>query len=190
MNHHRFAVFRFSALALATLVLTGTAQAQSAAPAALPDVLAELRQLREELKQVRAELDSVKQQQAQQGQPGQGAVPAVAGAGAWAGYGGTPATQGTPTATAVASAAPAAEPARAADNPLSFFGYAEMNYSRPRNNASGATATLRRGVLGFAYRFNERTRMAAELEVENAVVSASVLIFTFNYILTAFFFGT
>lgn len=161
-------VFRCSALALATLVLTGTAQAQTQAPTALPEVLAELRQLREELKQVRAELDSVKQQQAQ---PGQGAAPA--GAGAWAGYGGTAVNTGAPTATAVAAAAPAPEPARAVDNPLSFFGYAEMNYNRPRNNASGATATLRRGVLGFAYRFNERTRMAAELEVENAVVSAS-----------------
>lgn len=170
MSNKSLPLFRCSALALATLVLTGTAQAQTPPPAALPEVLAELRQLREELKQVRAELDTVKQQQAQQGQ---GAASAVAGAGAWAGYGGASAKPGETTAVAGPAAVPAAEPARAVDNPLSFFGYAEMNYSRPRNNASGATATLRRGVLGFAYRFNERTRMAAELEVENAVVSAS-----------------
>jgi hypothetical protein len=133
----------------------------------LPDVLAELRQLREELKQVRAELDSVKQQQAQGGV----AVAPVPGAGAWSTYGAGLAPGQAPAAAAVAAAQPALP--RAAENPLSFFGYGEMNYSRPRNNASGATATLRRGVLGFAYRFDERTRMAAELEVENAVASAS-----------------
>jgi hypothetical protein len=56
---------------------------------------------------------------------------------------------------------------------VSLFGYGELNMSRPRGNSAGAVATARRGVLGFAYRFNDRTRMAAELEVENAVVSAN-----------------
>jgi hypothetical protein len=56
---------------------------------------------------------------------------------------------------------------------LSIFGYGEINYSRLTNDPASATATLRRGVLGFAYRFSDRTRFASELEVENAVVSAS-----------------
>lgn len=55
---------------------------------------------------------------------------------------------------------------------VSFFGYGEMLYTRPRADGAQAMATARRAVLGMAYRFNERTRLAAELEVENAVVSA------------------
>jgi len=47
-----------------------------------------------------------------------------------------------------------------------------MTYSRPSNDAASAQATLRRGVLGWAYRFDDKTRFAAELEIENAVVSA------------------
>lgn len=56
---------------------------------------------------------------------------------------------------------------------VSLFGYGEMTYGRPRNDASAASATVRRGVLGWAYQFDDRTRMAAELEIENAVVSSS-----------------
>jgi hypothetical protein len=54
-----------------------------------------------------------------------------------------------------------------------LFGYGELAYTRPLRNTAQTLATARRGVLGFAYRFNERTRFAAELEIENAVVSAS-----------------
>ena len=53
-----------------------------------------------------------------------------------------------------------------------LFGYGELAYTRPLRNTAQTLATARRGVLGFAYRFNERTRFAAELEIENAVVSA------------------
>lgn len=63
--------------------------------------------------------------------------------------------------------------AESGDNRFSMFGYGELYYTRPRSDSSQAMATARRGVLGFAYRFNERTRFAAELEIENAVVSAS-----------------
>jgi hypothetical protein len=59
------------------------------------------------------------------------------------------------------------------DSRLSLFGYGDLYYSRPRLHPVDAVATARRGVLGFAYRFNERTRFAAELEIENAVVSAT-----------------
>ncbi len=64
-------------------------------------------------------------------------------------------------------------PMEIADGRLSLFGYGELYYARPRYQASEAIATARRGVLGFGYRFNERTRVAAELEIENAVVSAN-----------------
>ena len=69
-------------------------------------------------------------------------------------------------------AAPAAPVAAAEEPRVNLFGYGEMLYTRPRADASQAQATARRAVLGLAYRFNERTRLAAELEVENAVVSA------------------
>lgn len=70
-------------------------------------------------------------------------------------------------------AAPKAEASPVEDNRVSLFGYGELYYARPRLSSADAVATARRGVLGFAYRFNERTRFAAELEIENAVVSAS-----------------
>jgi len=54
---------------------------------------------------------------------------------------------------------------------VSLYGYGEINYSRLRNDPASATATVRRGVVGFAYRFSERTRFVSELELENAVVS-------------------
>ena len=54
---------------------------------------------------------------------------------------------------------------------LSVFGYGEISYSRLSNDPASATATVRRGVVGFAYRFSERTRFVSELELENAVVS-------------------
>jgi hypothetical protein len=147
-------------LALFALVGTTAAQAQT-----MPEVLAELRQLRAELQQVRSELDSVKKQQA----------PAVAGVPPAPGWPveATPAANGNLAVVVSAPAVAGGMMPTQSENPLSFFGYGEMNYVRPRNDAASATATLRRGVLGFGYRFSERTRMAAELEVENAVVSAS-----------------
>lgn len=67
-------------------------------------------------------------------------------------------------------AQPAQEPPA---NAVSVFGYGEMTFSRPRQQAADAVATARRGVIGLAYRFNDKTRVAAELELENAVVSST-----------------
>ncbi len=149
--------FKITLLAAAvTACFHGGASAQTNT-----EILTELKRLREELQQVRGELDTLKR-------------------------GGTPiATAAAPVAvtasapaTAIAAAPAAANTQQAAgayNNPgaaLSFFGYGEMTYSRPSNDAAGAQATLRRGVLGWAYRFDEKTRFAAELEIENAVVSA------------------
>ena len=113
------------------------------------EVLTELKRLREELQQVRSELDTLKRTNA----PSQ-------------------------SASAIAVLPPNAPPANEAtsyNNPgaaLSFFGYGEMGYSRLKNDSASAQASLSRGVLGWAYRFNDKTRFAAELEIENAVVSA------------------
>lgn len=59
------------------------------------------------------------------------------------------------------------------ESKVKLFGYGEMLYTRPRHIASEAMATARRGVLGFGYAFNDRTRFVAELELENGVVSAT-----------------
>lgn len=152
--------FTLTSLALAVLGTCGGAHAQSTA-----ELAAELRALRAELMRVRGELDALKVPQAQATAP----APAVGQGGAW---------QAVPAITTAASSSPVASTATmpgegVSANPLSLFGYGEMSFGRPLRNAADSTATVRRGVLGFAYRFNERTRMAAELEVENAVVSAS-----------------
>ena len=49
--------------------------------------------------------------------------------------------------------------------------YGEITYTRPKDS-SATQATVGRFVTGFQHRFNERTKVVAELEVENAVVSA------------------
>ncbi len=53
-----------------------------------------------------------------------------------------------------------------------LYGYGEIAYSRPIHSSSDTQADLARAVLGWTHRFDERTRMAAELEVEHAVSSA------------------
>ena len=158
--------FKKTALALAVLLASTTGFAQSSSP-----LLRELQQLREEMRQMKSELEALKKQQAAP------AVSSTAGTG-------NP-VEPVANARAPESAAPvqhaaaapspsaAVQPPDAGDNRLSMFGYGELSYTRPRHNAAEAMATARRGVLGFAYRFNERTRFAAELEIENGVVSAS-----------------
>ena len=119
------------------------------------DVAAEMKQLRDELRQLRLEMQALKSQQNAKTEP----VPAAV----------FPASVSPAMVSAVA---PPAATQEAAPNAVSLFGYGELNMTRPRHNAADAVATARRGVLGFGYRFNDRTRFAAELEIENAVVSA------------------
>jgi hypothetical protein len=50
-------------------------------------------------------------------------------------------------------------------------GYAEVNYTRPRDGKDAQT-DVRRAVIGFQHRFNEKTKAVFELETEHAVTSA------------------
>ncbi len=50
--------------------------------------------------------------------------------------------------------------------------YGELNYNRPKNGAN-AQADMRRFVLGFQHRFDSKTKVVSELEVEHGVSSAS-----------------
>jgi Phosphate-selective porin O and P len=55
----------------------------------------------------------------------------------------------------------------------SIFGYGEFNYHRPRDSEQPTRADLRRFVIGFGHRFNDRLSFNSELELEHAVVSSS-----------------
>jgi len=82
-----------------------------------------------------------------------------------------PATAYVPPATASALAG-AAAPA-VPEQQVQWFGYGELNYSRPTDDASAATADVARFVLGASYAFDDKTRFVSELELEHAVSSAS-----------------
>ncbi len=73
----------------------------------------------------------------------------------------------------VASPEPAAHPEPSVRPAQSWFGYGELNYTRPSNDPAQARADLERFVVGLGYRFDERTRLQSELEIEHAVSSAS-----------------
>jgi hypothetical protein len=73
------------------------------------------------------------------------------------------------SATAVSSSPTTTE---AAAHSPTFFGYGELTYSHPREDASQASADLARFVLGVGYQFDERTHFNSELELEHAVSSA------------------
>lgn len=57
--------------------------------------------------------------------------------------------------------------------PLSWFGYGELTYDRPADHPEEARFDLARFVIGAGYRFDDRTRLQSELEVEHAVSSSS-----------------
>lgn len=75
---------------------------------------------------------------------------------------------------AASPAPPAASAVNAAEAApkLDWFGYGELNYSRPRDDGSRAVADVGRFVLGASYRFDTKTRFVSELEIEHAVSSA------------------
>jgi len=50
--------------------------------------------------------------------------------------------------------------------------YGEIHYNRPTHDSSKAVADLTRFVLGLQHRFDEKTKLVTELEVEHAVSSS------------------
>ena len=50
--------------------------------------------------------------------------------------------------------------------------YGELHYNRPTHDSSTAVADLTRFVLGLQHRFDEKTKLVTELEVEHAVSSS------------------
>ena len=140
-----------AAALVVTLMLPGLpAMAQQAPTPTEAELAQKLDKLAAELATVKAQLQQLQQQR--------GTAPAPA----------TPATASAPAAVPVAAAAaPApAEPATV------LGGYGELNYNRPTHAKENAQADVRRFVLALQHRFDGKTKMVAELEVEHAVASA------------------
>lgn len=127
----------------------------AAASAATPEELeAKLQALAAQVQQLQGEVAELKSQKVAAGTTAGGTAVAATAA--------TPST----ASVAMANAAPAREP-----DALSWFGYGELNYSRP-SDSSATSADVGRFVIGTGYRFDERTRFVSELEVEHAIASA------------------
>ncbi|WP_017877454.1 hypothetical protein [Janthinobacterium sp. CG3] len=105
---------------------------------------AELEQLKLELRASARKTDAVEQRQ--QTLAAQAATPARAPAGA---------------ADAAGPSAPATV----------ITGYGEINYNRPSKDASAAQSDVRRAVIGVQHRFDDKTKVVGEFELEHAVVS-------------------
>lgn len=138
---------KFRQRAAASLLVTlASTMAPAMTFAATPEELEkQVQALAQQLQALQTELAQLKAQQA--------AAPQVAATGS------TPPPQPAATINTETS-------------PLSFFGYGELNYSRPRDDTSQTSADMARFVLGVGYQFDERTHFVSELELEHAVSSA------------------
>jgi hypothetical protein len=133
---------RAVAAASACLAMAGAAHAQNASEA---ELARRLDALAAELASVKAQLQQLQQQKA-------AAAPAT--------------TPAAPVAVAPL------EPARTAEPATVLSGYAELNYNRPTKASENTQADVRRFVLGLQHRFDAKTKIVTELEVEHGVSSA------------------
>lgn len=140
------------AVAAACLVLAGAAHAQSASEA---ELARRLDALATELANVKAQLQQLQQQKS------------LAGSAA-----ASPNAASSTAAAAAPAVTTSAEQARTAEPSTVLSGYAELNYNRPTKASENAQADVRRFVLGLQHRFDARTKVVTELEVEHAVSSA------------------
>ncbi|WP_428423204.1 hypothetical protein [Methylibium sp.] len=143
------------AIACSLVLMAGAhtpAQAQGAT-ASEAELARKVDQLAGELAALKAQLQELQAQRAQDRASPPAAAPAV-------------------SAVAAAPApAPAAAPAPAEPSTV-LSSYGEINYNRPTKAAEAAQADMRRFVLGFQHRFDARTKVVAELEVEHAIASS------------------
>jgi len=134
-----------TALAAGLVLLSTSAFAQSATEA---ELARKLDQLAAELASVKAQLTQLQQQRNAPTTAPQATAPAA------------------PAPVAAAAPAPASEPATV------LTSYGEINYNRPTHASENAKADMRRFVLGYQHRFDAKTKVVTELEVEHAVSSA------------------
>lgn len=74
--------------------------------------------------------------------------------------------------TPPAAAAPVAAPVAAEAPATVLSSYGEINLNVPSDRSADTQLDVRRFVIGFQHRFNPKTKLVAELEVEHAVTSA------------------
>ena len=129
--------------ALAVLLLL-TATASGAQTAGEAELARKLDQLAAELAAVKAQLQQLQQQRA-----------------------------APPPAPAAAAPTTAATTERPSAPATVLSSYGEINTNRPTKASQNAQADLRRFVLGLQHRFDAKTKLVAELEVEHSVSSAS-----------------
>ncbi|MEP6875081.1 MAG: hypothetical protein ABI887_12010 [Burkholderiales bacterium] len=152
MTAHRPQAWPARTLIAAGLALAaGTASAQTATEA---ELARRLDQLAAELAAVKAQLAQIQQQRAAPVAAAPASAPAA-----------TTAVAPTPAAPTPVAATPA-EPATV------LTSYGEINYNRPTKANQNAQADMRRFVLGYQHRFDDKTKVVTELEVEHAVSSA------------------
>ncbi|HEY2927998.1 MAG TPA: hypothetical protein VGJ65_14085, partial [Albitalea sp.] len=132
-----------TALAASLLLASSAGFAQSATEA---ELARKLDQLAAELANVKAQLVQLQQQRAA---PAPGAAPA-------------------PAATPVV----ATTPPRPTEPATVLSSYGEINYNRPTRASQNAQADVRRFGRGAPHRFDAKTKVVTELEVEHAVSSA------------------
>ena len=137
-----------------TLMLPGLpALAQQAPTPTEAELAQKLDKLAAELAAVKAQLQQLQQQR------GTAAAPQPA------------ATATAPATPPAVAAAPSASPT-SAEPATVLGGYGELNYNRPTHATENTKADVRRFVLALQHRFDGKTKMVAELEVEHAIASA------------------
>jgi hypothetical protein len=153
MTSPRLRAATATACIAASLALSaGPALAQSASESALAR---RLDQLAAELADVKAELARLQRERA--ATPPAAAVQAAA-----------------PAASAAAVVATAPQgPGLSLEPSTVLTSYGEINYNRPTRDSKNTVADVRRFVLGYQHRFDDKTKVVTELEVEHAVSSAS-----------------
>jgi hypothetical protein len=139
-----------------------------AAPAVWADesaLKAEIAEVRAQIAEMKAQMKEIAAQNKQAPSPTATAMPATA-----------PAQPPAPAQAALAARVDRLEQTVATqaetNSETTLFGYGEVTYSRPTHAGNQAQADLARAVLGWSHRFDDRTRMAAEFEVEHAVASS------------------
>jgi hypothetical protein len=131
-----------------------------AAAATTEELEAKLNALATQVQSLQSELAALKSQNAAAGARAAGAPGAASNERA--------VVAGAASSGSVGATALAGDERRTVD----WFGYGEINYARPTDDSAGTTADVGRFVLGASYRFDDRTRLVSELEVEHAIASA------------------
>ncbi len=159
-------LFSLNALALSLALAFGPAHAQSTQA----DLVKKLDALASEIDKLKAELQQLKTKQDET----PAAIAASTKAATTAAT--TAATSAATTAATTAATAAATAAVASGGSGLSatrLTGYGEIAYTRPRRESKNSQADVGRFVIGFQHRFDDRTKVVGELEVEHAVTSAT-----------------